>query len=85
MVLIKRTDKRLAPRDAHLWFSKNPEIWGKLKEGVEIEIPENELETIKGIFRESIVVVEKKQSTILKNVTKKVEKEKTEEKKEVSE
>lgn len=54
---IKKTGKRLLPRDCHPWFTANEIEWDKLKLGNAISIPDKEAESILKIFGDTITVV----------------------------
>lgn len=68
---IKRVspDIRIAPGHAVPFFATNLDLWGKLKAGEEITIPDGEYEVIKSRFGKSIMEVpEEKPKVSLRKV-----------------
>lgn len=60
----KDGDNRLKPRDATSFFSKNPELWEKLKHGEVIEVPidvKNDLIAIRVIEKKGVKSLSKKE------------------------
>ena len=49
---------RLKPRDSVKYFSDNPELWQKLKDGEEVEVPDEIVKDLVGI--EEVKVPKKK-------------------------
>lgn len=66
MKVQKVEGKRIKPGSAHPWFKANRKIWHELKEGKVVDIPDQEYESIKELYGDSISVVEESKKVNLK-------------------